>query len=309
VAVSDRSAFITGGSGFIGVNLARTLIESGWRVTSFDDYSAGSREDGESAGYHELIEGDIRDPDAIRAAVAGHTHVIHLAAHTSVVESIEDPGNDLDVNVTGLLNTLIAARESGVEGFIFASSNAPLGDVEPPSHEDKVPRPLSPYGASKLAGEALCSAFAGSYGLRTVALRFSNVYGPYSYHKGSVVATFLKRVASNLPLIVYGDGEQTRDFLFVDDLCAGIRQALESDDVTGLYHLGSGVETSVNRLVEHIRSMVDDSIEVLYEPRRAGEIDRNYSDITRARSELGFSPSVGLEEGLRLTWKWFEEAQ
>lgn len=306
----DSSVLITGGCGFIGVNLARTLIAAGHSVTAFDNFSTGSREDGEKAGYDSIIEGDLLDLAALREAAEGHTHMVHLAAHTNVVESVEDPRHDVNINVLGVLNALVAARDTGVEGFVFASSNAPLGDVVPPSHENVLPRPVSPYGASKLSGEALCSAFQGSYGMHCVALRFSNVYGPYSYHKGSVIAKFMKRIARGEPLIVYGDGQQTRDFVYVDDICIGIELALDAHIGGGLFHLGTGTETAVSELVQMLQELYSDrSIEVEYESPRAGEILRNYSDISKARRDLGYKPSVVLADGLRLTKKWFESVK
>ncbi len=212
---------MTGGCGFIGVNLARQLVAAGYVPVAYDNLSTGRLEDGHAAGYAEIIEADILDADTLAAAARGVYGVVHLAAQTGVVASVEDPRADLEVNVGGTLNALLAARDGGASAFVFASSGAPLGSVDPPGHEGLAPRPLSPYGASKLAGEGLCSAFAGSYGLAANALRFTNVYGPYSYHKGSVVAAFMKRIMDGEPLVVYGDGSQTRDFLYVDDLCRG----------------------------------------------------------------------------------------
>jgi len=299
---------VTGGCGFIGVNLARALDGRGWELVAFDDLSTGSRRDGEAAGYR-VIEGDVRDLAALRAACAGAEYVVHLAAHTDVVASVEDPAVDVDVNVRGTLHALLAARDAGVRGFVFASSNAPLGEVEPPTREDKVPRPLSPYGASKLAGEGLCSAFAGSYGLATTVLRFSNVYGPFSYHKGSVVAAFMKRIMEGEPLVVYGDGEQTRDFVYVGDLADGIVRALAAGSAGEVFHLGSGTETSINELARRIVALFPDRrIDLEYRPERPGEIRRNFSDVSKARRVLGFAPRVGLDAGLAATRDWFLEA-
>jgi len=302
------TVLVTGGCGFIGVNVGRLLRSKGWRLLAFDNLTSGSRADGENAGY-EVIEGDVRDREALREAAASVDYLIHLAAHTNVVESVEDPVVDVEVNVEGTLNALLAARDAEVSGFVFASSNAPLGSVEPPTREDKVPAPLSPYGASKLAGEGLCSAFAGSYGLPTTVLRFANVYGPYSYHKGSVVAVFMKRILEGLPLIIYGDGDQTRDFVHVDDLVAGIDLALRSGLAGETFHLGSGTETSVNELAAKIMGLFPDrEIVIEHRPERPGEIRRNYSDIGKARRLLGFEPAVSLDEGLAGTRDWFLEA-
>lgn len=299
-------ALVTGGCGFIGTNLGRALAERAWDLVAFDDLSAGDEGAALRAGYREVIRGDVRDEAALRAAAAGADYVVHLAAHTSVIESIDDPRNDIEINVLGTLNALLAARDCGARSFVFASSNAPLGEAEAPSHEGRVPRPISPYGASKLAGEALCSAFSGAYGLPTTALRFSNAYGPHSAHKGSVVAKFLKSALAGGRLVIYGDGAQTRDFVFVDDLSAGIVLALEARLNGELFHLGSGVETTIEQLARQIGALFPDrSIEIRYEPARAGEIRRNYSDVGKARRMLGFEPRTSLADGLRATSDWF----
>lgn len=303
------SVFVTGGCGFIGANLGRLLSERGCRLVAFDNLSSGRKEDALEAGYERVVVGDIRDDEALTKAAQGAEYFVHLAARTGVVDSVEDPRGDVETNVIGTLNALIAARDSGAWAFAFASSNAPLGSVEPPAGEDKPVRPMSPYGASKAAGEALTSAFAASYGLRTTMLRFSNVYGPYSYHKGSVVALFFKRIFEGQPLVVYGDGRQTRDFVYVDDLCRGIVAALDGDHAGETFHLGTGSETSVSELVEEmVRLFPDREIEVQHRPERPGEIRRNYADIGKARRVLGFAPQVSLADGLGRTKEWFERS-
>jgi UDP-glucose 4-epimerase len=288
------------------VNVGRHLAGAGYRTVAFDNFSSGKEEDARAAGYDEVVAGDIRDAAALRKAADGAVGVVHLAAHTGVVDSVSDPAHDAEVNITGTMNALVAARDGGAQAFVFASSGAPLGSVNPPGHEGLAPRPLSPYGASKLAGEGYCSAFAGSYGLAATALRFTNVYGPYSYHKGSVVAHFMKRIMDGEALVVYGDGEQTRDFLYVDDLCAAVLAVLERRPVGELFQLGTGTETSVNVLVEHLRALFPDRVlEVHNEPARAGEIARAFSDISHARDGLGYEPVVGLADGLARTRDWF----
>jgi UDP-glucose 4-epimerase len=193
---------------------------------------------------------------------------------------------------------------------VFASTGgAIIGEVTPPVHEEMLPKPISPYGASKLAGEAYLSAFAGAFGMRTIALRFSNVYGPFSYHKGSVVAKYFKEILTGNDLVVYGDGTQTRDFVFSGDLAKAIAIAL-TEETSGfqVYNLGSGVETSLNSLIELVRSVVGEAMPTVhYEPPRRGEIYRNYSRISKAQRELGFDPSTSLQEGLQRTWDWFKE--
>ncbi|MEO6469872.1 MAG: NAD-dependent epimerase/dehydratase family protein [Acidimicrobiia bacterium] len=306
--LDGRTVLVTGGAGFIGVNLGRRLRTVGARPIAYDSLVTGKATDAEAAGYDELIEGDIRDADALAGAARGVDAIVHLAARTGVVDSIEDPRGDAEVNVLGTLNALMAARDGGAGAFVFASSGAPLGSAEPPGHEGLAPRPLSPYGASKLAGEGLCSAFGGSYGLSATALRFTNVYGPYSYHKGSVVALCLKRIMDGEPLVVYGDGEQTRDFLYVNDLCDAVIATIGRQPTAGLYQLGTGTETSINTLVALLGEvMADSGVTVQHQPERAGEIRRAFSDVTRARTDLGYTPDTPLRDGLAITGEWFRK--
>lgn len=323
------SWLITGGCGFIGVNLVKFLKERGHRIRVMDNLSGGSREDlaavteiseirKHGAPYSNshsvaLMEGDVRNVLDCREAVKGADLIVHLAAQTGVIPSLENPYFDCEQNVTGTLNMLAAARDAGVERFVFASSAAPLGEQEPPVNEEKLPRPLSPYGASKLAGEAYCSAFHGSFGMETVCLRFSNVYGPYSFKKGSVIAAFFRRALDGKPLIIYGDGSQTRDFIHTEDLCQAILKAAEKDAGGGVFQVATGRETSVKDLAGRIKTLIEEDskgkVEITQEAPRPGEIKRNYADITRARQVLGYEPAVSLDEGLRETWEWFRTQQ
>lgn len=276
-------------------------------VRVLDNLSNGRKEDAEALGV-ELQVGDIRNEGDVARAMEGVEEVVHLAAHTRVVDSIQDPRRDFETNAVGTLNLLLAARKNGVKKFVMASTGgAILGEKEPPVHEGMVPAPLSPYGASKLAGEGYCSAFHGSYGLQTVALRFSNVYGPFSYQKASVVAAFFKRILQGQPLVVYGDGKQTRDFLYVEDLVDAVMLALDKASGGEVFQIASGRETSVNQLVASIREAVPDlRFEVKHEPPRRGEVMRNYSDISKARKLLGYAPRTDLRNGLKKTWDWFQ---
>jgi UDP-glucose 4-epimerase len=307
--MNRETIIVTGGCGFIGSNLIRYL-EAHRRPTPrllvFDDLSTGKRADIEGTGAA-LIEGNVRDEAALGRAFAGVDHVIHLAAHTRVVESVERPRENFIDNVVGTFNVLEAARAVSVRSVTIASTGgAIIGAAEPPVHELLIPKPVSPYGASKLCGEAYCSAFAGAYGLRTTALRFSNVYGPRSYQKGSVIATFFRALLDGKELSIYGDGEQTRDFIHVDDICAGIAAALDREGPTyDYFHLGSGVETSINSLVTLIERITGRPFRVTRLPARAGEINRNFASIGKARSLLRFVPAVDLESGLATTWEWF----
>ena len=301
-----KSYLVTGGCGFIGVNLIPRLIEQGGRVRVLDNLSLGKREDVEQFGV-DLHEGDIRDQAAVARACENIDAIVHLAAHTRVVESLSDPQLNFEINAIGTLNVLQACRAAGIPKMIFASTGgAILGEQEPPVHEGMVPRPISPYGASKLAGEAYCSAYTGAYGLKTVALRFSNVYGPYSYHKGSVVAQFFRNLLRCEPIVIYGDGEQTRDFLYVADLVEAILLADKIEPAGEVFQIASGRETSVRSLVGAMKAMLPDRrFDIRFEPARPGEILRNYASIEKARRILGFGPKTQLNEGLRRTWQWF----
>ncbi len=302
-----KKYLVTGGCGFIGTNLISRLANQAASIRVLDDLSLGKYEDIQQYGV-ELQIGDIRDRAAVEKACAGVDVVVHLAAHTRVIDSIESPGLNFEINAQGTLNVLLGCRNAGVNKFIFASTGgAILGEQEPPVHEGMVPRPVSPYGAGKLAGEAYCSAFHGSYGLSTVALRFSNVYGPFSYHKGSVVAQFFRNIMRGEPLVVYGAGQQTRDFLYVADLADAILLADRKDAPGEVFQIASGRETSVLSLIEEMKRVLPGiTMDVRFEPARAGEISRNYASIEKARRLLGFDPETKLGDGLRNTWQWFE---
>ena len=298
---------VTGGAGFVGVNLAAHLAAAGgWDVTAFDDESLGDRRHLEPYGTG-FVAGDIRDRAALDAAMAGQDAVVHLAADTRVMDSIADPRRNFEVNVAGSFAVLEAARAAGVGRVVAASTGgAIVGEAEPPVHEGMAAAPMAPYGASKLAMEGYLSAFAGAYGMATCALRFSNIYGPRSFHKGSVVAHFLKETLAGRPLTVYGDGSQARDFLYVDDLVEGIRRALASDAV-GVFQLGSGAPTTVAELLDLMREVTGRGPEVRHEPFRAGEIRATWCDIGKARAAFGFDPATPLRDGLARTWAWFRD--
>jgi len=300
---------VTGGAGFIGVNLVAELRRAtDYDITVVDNESTGRFERIAERGIT-VIRGDIRDAEVLRQALDGVETVVHLAADTRVMDSIADPARNFDVNVAGSFHLLRLARDAGVTCFVNASTGgAILGDAPSPVHEEMPARPLSPYGASKLAVEGYCSAFAGAYGMQSASLRFSNVYGPGSFHKGSVVAHYLKLLLNGDELVVFGDGSQVRDFLFVGDLVRGIRAAIETG-VTGVFQLGSGRPTSVNELIEAIGRTVsgDADVRVRYAPFRPGEVHTTWCDISKARRTFGFEPATSLEDGLRTTWTWFRD--
>lgn len=332
--MDKTKVLITGGCGFIGVNLVEFLLKKGvFDLRVLDNFSVGTSVNlVEVAGKHsvsvdqvstgaaplpplsgsiQLLKGDIRDRDACMEATEGMDTVIHLAAHAGVIPSIEDPFFDFETNALGTLNLLHASVKNKVDSFILASSNAPIGDQPPPMNEGLPPRPISPYGAGKLACEGYCSAFYGSYGLKTVVLRFSNAYGPYSMHKNSIISKFIKDALTAGKLTVYGDGTQTRDFIHVKDLSNAIFMILNAggDSSAKLwgetFHLGTSKETRIVDLAEDVKELIGEKIQIVFEPPRAGEIKRNYSDIAKAKRVFGFVPKVGLEEGVREVHEWF----
>lgn len=309
---------ITGGCGFIGVNLVRYLLKKGdYEIVVMDNFSVGKKEylaeaiqDFSNKELVQVVKGDIRDRKACEIFTKDVDVIIHLAAQAGVIPSIEDPFYDCEMNVIGTLNLLYSAVKNSVDRFIFASSNAPLGEQEPPVNENKIPKPLSPYGASKLACEGYCSAFYGSYGLKTIVFRFSNVYGPYCLHKSSVVAKFIKDGILKGELTIYGDGKQTRDFIHVNDICQAMYLVLNysgGDEIWGSpFHLGTGKETSILELAELIKRLFDKEIKITFAPPRKGEIIRNYSDISKVKEILRFNPRVSLEEGVKQVYEWFK---
>jgi UDP-glucose 4-epimerase len=295
---------VTGGAGFIGANLLPRLLERGDEVRVLDSLVSGDR--ARLGDDVELVEGDVRDPDALGRASAGVDAVIHLAAAGSVADSVANPLPNFEVNARGTLLTLHAAAQAGVERFVFASTGGALiGDAPPPVDETSVPRPISPYGASKLVGEGYCHAFRGSYGLNTIALRFANVYGPHSERKKGALTAFIQRASRGEPLEIYGDGEATRDFIYVEDLCAGILAAHERRDVGGVLHLASERETTIAQLARLVLAATGSDAPVVHRDRRRGEVERNFAVAGRAREVLGWQAAVGLEDGIARTVAWF----
>lgn len=297
---------VTGGAGFVGVNLCRHLRGLGHELVCFDNFSSGSADDAVSAGFDSVIEGDVLNRELLASTAMGADAVVHLAAQAGVPSSIADPWFDAEQNVLGTLSALMAARDGGVGRFVFASSAAPLGGEGYPANELCLTRPISPYGASKTAGEAYCSAFSGSFDMRATALRFSNLYGPFSYHKGSVIAHYMKSALAGSPLQINGTGEQTRDFLYVDDLVAMIGRVLAHPDPGVLYQLGSNTETSIVELVRLMGETFGQSMDVEYASALPGDIIRSRCDTTKAVSDLGAFELIPLRQGLEATRAWFE---
>ncbi len=312
---NNKKILITGGCGFVGTNLTKYLLEkTSWEIKILDNLSSGTSKNSEhlksfSSERVSFLKGDIRKKSDVKKAIRNCNFVVNLAAQVGVIPSKENPRNDAEINILGLLNLLEESK--GKEKFIQASSNACLGEQEMPLNENKVPSPLAPYGASKLAGEGYCSAFSSSFGLKTVALRFSNVYGIFSDHKTSVVPTFIQNILNSKPVLIYGKGEQTRDLIYTKDVCKAIYLALtkELPNDFEIFQIGTGKETSIKELFEIIKSELEKegykTKPPAYKKSRKGEIKRNYSDIGKAKTILDFSPEVNLKEGVSKTVKWF----
>lgn len=322
--------FITGGCGFIACNLIKHLAGKGHSFTVYDNYKTGKPKDLEYTGlpYKEInseekrwkqneiqvIHGDIMDTALLADAMKDAEVVIHFAANTGVLPSVQDPVGDCHTNVIGTLNALEACRMNNVKRFVFASSGAPVGDENPPPiHEKLPPRPVSPYGASKLAGEGYCSAYYRSFDIDTVALRFGNVYGPGSSHKGSVVAKFIKRVMNGEVIEIYGDGRQTRDFIFIDDLLEAVYKAATVENIGGeIFQVATSQETTVNELTQVLLNALKaegiDNAKIENIESQKGEVQRNFSDTSKAQERLGWKASTNLIDGLMKTVRFFKSA-
>jgi UDP-glucose 4-epimerase len=301
-------ALVTGGAGFIGSNLVDALVERGDQVTVVDDLSTGRREnlDRAVAGGARLVEADVRDARAM-LDLLGDTRpevVFHLAAQIDVRRSVEDPAFDARINVEGTINLLAAARAAEVRRFVNTSTGGAIygeGQVIP-APENHPTAPEAPYGQSKAAAEGYCELFQRLFGLSTVSLRYGNVYGPRQDPLGEagVIAIFCGKLREGQPPVVFGDGLQTRDYIYVGDVVNANLVAAESD-ATGPFNIGLGVQSSVLDLVEALGALVDGSFEAQHEPERPGEVRHIALDFARAREELGWEPRVELSEGLRLT--------
>ena len=295
--LSGRSVLVTGGAGFIGSHLVRALAAEN-HVTVLDDRSAGHPE--RLPSTVRFVEGDVRDTDALARAGDGADLIYHLAANVSVDRSVEDPLWSHSVNVDGTLAVLEFARERGAR-VVFASSAAIYGDpTHLPVSETAPTDPRSPYGVEKLAGDGYVRAYHDLYGLETVALRFFNVFGPGQSSNGyaGVVTAFVERAAAGQPLTVHGDGEQTRDFVHVDDVVAACLLAATTDHVGEAFNVGSGRAVTVTELAETVLAAADSTAGIVHDDPRPGDVDRSCADIAKARELLGYEPSVTLADGL-----------
>ncbi|MFQ6101227.1 MAG: SDR family oxidoreductase [Anaerolineae bacterium] len=295
---------VTGGAGFIGSHLVEALVERGERVRVLDDFSTGRRENLAAVAERiELLKGDVADPESVEQAVTGCDYVLHLAAVASVQASLEEPRRTNRVNVDGTLNVLEAARQAGVRRFVLASTTALYGDhTALPLREELPPHPLSPYAASKAAGEAYCSAFHASYGLPTVVLRLFNVYGPRqdpTNPYSGVISIFADRMSRGQRPVIYGDGEQTRDFVYVADVVRVVLLACEREEaIGGLFNVAGSRQTSILQLVTELNHVLGTNLTPTFAPARDGEVRFSQGNASRAREALGWEAQIPLREGL-----------
>jgi UDP-glucose 4-epimerase len=303
---------VTGGAGFIGSHLVRRLLNQGVEVRVLDDFSTGRHANLEEvASRIELVEGSLSDPSAVRRAVAGVEVVFHQAAIPSVPRSILAPEETHAANATGTLVLLQASLEARVRRLVYASSSSVYGANETlPKRESMIPEPLSPYAVSKLAGEQYCLVYHRLHGLETVALRYFNVFGPRqdpSSPYSGVVSCFLSALASARAPVIHGDGEQSRDFTYVDNVVDANWAAAHRSGVAGrVYNIGCSTRTSINQLWEVVAREAGSSLTPVHEPTRPGDVRHSLADISRARAELDFQPRVSLAEGLRRTLEYYE---
>ncbi|MFL6198208.1 MAG: SDR family oxidoreductase [Thermoanaerobaculia bacterium] len=302
------SVLVTGGAGFIGSHLVDALLARGARVRVLDDLSTGRRENLTPNGDHlEVIEGDIRDSEACRAACAGAEYVFHQAALGSVPRSLSDPGSSIAVNVTGTANVFAAAREA--RRVIYASSSSVYGDGETVvKREGEEGRPLSPYAASKVMGEELAEVFGRCYGQELIGLRYFNVYGPRQSPEGpyaAVVPRFFRACAGGEAPVIHGDGEQSRDFTWVGDaVLANLLAAGAPAQACGrAYNVARGERTTINELAQRVRGLVGGGLPPVHEPPRPGDVRHSQADTAAAEAALGFRAGVALRDGLERTWR------
>lgn len=308
---------VTGAAGFIGSNLVEELLNRGETVIGLDNFSGGFKENLAWVAQHPnqalftFVEGDIRDEKTCKDVCAGADYVLHQAALGSVPRSIEFPLMFEENNINGTLKLLIAARDAGVKRFVFASSSSVYGDTPTlPKTETHMPTPKSPYAITKLTGEHLCSVFYECYGLPTVALRYFNVFGPRqnpASQYSAVIPKFVTAFRKCESPVIYGDGEQTRDFTFVKNVVqANLNACTASQGAFGkAMNIGCGSRISVKQLAEQMKQIIQSTAEIRYEPTRAGDVKDSLADIARAESLIGYSQLIQLDQGLQETIRWY----
>ena len=303
---------VTGAAGFIGRSIAASLLRRGERVRGIDSFITGKRENLAGLEAMEFIEGDLTNPADCQKACSGVEIVFHEAALASVPRSVADPAGTNANCVDATVNLLVAARELGVRRVVYAGSSSAYGDTPAlPKHEEMLPNPNSPYAVAKLAGEHYMQAFTHVYGLETVTLRYFNVFGPYqdpSSHYSGVLAIFCRKMLAGERPTIYGDGEQTRDFAYIENVVNGnlLAATAPAEKVSGqVINLACGVRTSLNEAFKIISELTDYTGKPNYEPPRTGDIRDSLADIGRAKQLLGYCPTVDSREGLRRTLDWY----
>jgi nucleoside-diphosphate-sugar epimerase len=303
---------VTGGAGFIGSNTVDELVRRGHSVVVLDDLSSGKEENlAEIRSKITFVKGSITDIEAVHKAMQQAEYVIHLAARTSVPRSVKDPLETNKINVDGTLNVLVAARDNKVKRVVFAASSSAYGETPTlPKTEDMQPQPISPYGVTKYVGELYAQAFGRCYGLENVCVRYFNIFGPRqdpdSPYSG-VLSRFATAFLEEQEPVIYGDGEQTRDFTYVDNAVQANLLACEAVTASGkVFNIGTGGRVSLNQTVEYLRQISGKNLQVKYDPPREGDIRDSQADITRAREVLGYEPTVMFEEGLKRTFEWYQ---
>jgi len=309
-------ALVTGGAGFIGSHLASALSEQGARVRVIDDLSTGSEENlREIGGDIDFIKASITDTSALARALESVELIFHEAAIPSVPRSVENPAETHEASVNGTFSVLLAAKEKRVRRVVYAASSSAYGDQpESPKHEGMRPDPLSPYAVAKLVGEYYCQAFTRSYGLETVCLRYFNVFGPRqdpSSQYSGVISRFIRALELEEKPVIYGDGEQSRDFTYIANVVEANLQAAESSAAVGkVINIANGVSVTVNELLDSLKSLTNRSeVSAEYAPPRTGDVLHSLADLTLAQSALRYSPRIGLEEGLRRTLDWWKTSR
>src|SRR5271168_3155242 len=304
---------VTGGAGFIGSNMVDALVRRGHSVVVLDDLSAGK--EANLAAVRDKIDfqlGSITDLAAVRTACEGADYVIHLAARTSVPRSVKDPIESNHVNIDGTLNVLVAARDAKVRRFVYAASSSAYGETPTlPKTEAMQPNPISPYGISKFVGELYAQVFGRIYGLENVCVRYFNVFGPRqdptSEYSG-VLSRFMLAVLEGKQPVVYGDGEQSRDFTFIENIVDETLRACEAKGASGMvFNGGTGARITLNQVVKTLERITGKTIQPKYEAPRGGDIRDSQADVSLARRVLGYEPRVLFEEGLKRTWDWFKK--
>lgn len=305
---------VTGGAGFIGSNIVDELLRRGHSVAVLDDLSTGSEEN--LAGIRSQIDfrvGTIIDLATVQSACVGVDYVIHLAARTSVPKSVKDPLETNRVNIDGTLNVLVAARDAKVRRLVYAASSSAYGETPAlPKVESMQPQPISPYGVTKFVGELYAQVFGRIYGLENASVRYFNVFGPRqdptSQYSG-VLSRFMLAILRDEPLVIYGDGEQTRDFTYIDNVVDETLRACEILGACGkVFNGGTGARITLNEVAKLLEKITGKKIETKYDPPRPGDIRDSQADISLGRKILGYEPRVLFEEGLKRTWDWYKSA-